>query len=128
MHLQSEIEVAAPRHMPRRRPIDLVHLARQTLGDWDLEREILRGFDASVATCFRRIEQCADRHDLLIHLRAIRGAAAGIGAFGIVAHAEGAERALRTGTDVDMERIEDLGFAIAEASIFIADLLGDRRD
>ena len=72
------------------RPIDLVHLAHQTLGDRELEREIL-GLMA------RQLEQCSIRFDLatdgersaLAH--AVKGAARNIGAFALANSAQGVE-------------------------------------
>ena len=62
-------------HTRAMRPIDLVHLAKQCLGDENLEYEILRLFDTTVKTYFGRLEQAATYDDLAINLHSIKGAA-----------------------------------------------------
>jgi HPt (histidine-containing phosphotransfer) domain-containing protein len=66
----------------RGRPIDLVHLARQTLGDRDVEREVLALFVAQATTVRDRIAQATPaERKLLAH--GLRGSASGVGAFGL---------------------------------------------
>jgi hypothetical protein len=61
---------------PRQRPIDLVHLAKQTLGDSGLECEVLRMFDQFAIGTFARIERSTNAEELQAHLSSLRGAAA----------------------------------------------------
>ena len=107
----------------RYRPIDMVHLARQTLGDKGLELEVLRMFDDAAAVYFGRIERSTTVEDLLRHLHTLRGAAAGIGAAAVASLAGTAERELREGGPVNPERIHDLEMAVTECRAWIGELL-----
>ena len=49
----------APSLAPDDRPIDLVHLARMTLGDRSLEREVLQLFDRQSALLIARMRTAA---------------------------------------------------------------------
>src|SRR5690606_13849737 len=106
------------------RPIDMVHLARQTLGDPGLEQEVLRLFDDTTRAYFRRLENSTSVEELMRHLHTLKGAAAGVGARAIADLAATAEAELRDGKPVNPERIDDLGMAVAECSAFIEELLG----
>jgi HPt (histidine-containing phosphotransfer) domain-containing protein len=81
----------AARACPSRgRPIDLVHLTRQTLGDLALEREVL-------GLMQRQILAVADRLDLATEAErrqiahALKGTARNVGAFALSAAAEALE-------------------------------------
>ncbi|MCO5163467.1 MAG: histidine kinase [Mesorhizobium sp.] len=66
----------------RTRPVDLVHLARQTLGDRDLEREVLALF-VQQATMVRERISAANASERKFLAHGLRGSAAGIGAFAV---------------------------------------------
>jgi HPt (histidine-containing phosphotransfer) domain-containing protein len=100
-------------------PIDVDHLSRQTLGDPGLEVEVLRLFDEMSHVYYGRLEDSKTVEDLLVNLHTIKGAAAGIGAFGLAELARIAERELREGAPVNPERIDDLSVAVEEVSAFI---------
>lgn len=112
------------------RPIDLVHLARQSLGDRGLEIELLGLF-------VRQSEQIMDRlgsqmsgsdrrwrHDLA---HTLKGSARAIGAGRVAQAAESYEEALYAGLcGADMDACTaHLGAVVAEAQAAIADLLAD---
>lgn len=63
-----------------RRPVDLVHLAHQTLGDRQLEQDILEMFVHQIVEITGKISACneAERKRLA---HQIKGSARGIGAF-----------------------------------------------
>jgi len=103
-----------------RGPIDLVHLSRQTLGDHNLELEILRLFDEMSHVYYGRLETSTNVGELLTNLHTLKGAAAGIGAFGLAKLARITEAELRDGAPVNPERIDDLHVAVEELSAFIA--------
>lgn len=107
------------------RPIDLVHLAKQTLGDRGLELEILRLFDQSSKTLYQRLVDAQTREERVLNMHSLKGAAAGIGAYTIADIARGGEAALNETGKVDPEVLSDLGVAVEEVSVFIADLLED---
>jgi HPt (histidine-containing phosphotransfer) domain-containing protein len=104
-------------------PIDMLHLARQTLGDKNLELEVLRMFDEAAAVYFGRIERSTTTDELLRNLHTLKGAAAGIGAKAIAGLAAAAEGDIREGAHVVPERIEDLAIAVAECRAWIEALL-----
>jgi hypothetical protein len=111
----------------RHRPIDLVYLARHTSGDSGLERDVLRIFDQVSRTYFSRIENSTNVDDLCHNLSSLKGAANGIGAWGIAELATAMETELSNGAPVDPERIEDLDWAVHEASEFIERMLALER-
>lgn len=110
---------------PRERVIDLVHLARQTLGDPGLEQEVLRIFAAASRSYCDGVRNAESSGVLKINLHSLKGASAGIGAFGLADIARTAEKELReTGTVCDEMRA-DIGFAVEETNTYISALLKD---
>src|SRR5687768_8426597 len=95
-------------------PVDMIHLAKQTLGDRGLEEEVLRMFDETSRIYFERIERSTSVDELMRHLHTLKGAAAGVGARAIADLARTAEDELREGQHVNPEHIEDLHMAIIE--------------
>lgn len=74
--------------------VDLVHLARYTGGDINLNAEILRLFDSQTSELVARLQSILDARDAknwkeVIHT--LKGAARGIGAFGLADAAAFAE-------------------------------------
>jgi HPt (histidine-containing phosphotransfer) domain-containing protein len=106
----------------------MVHLSRQTLGDPGLEAEVLRLFDQMVRVYFGRLEAASGSEDQLRHLHTIKGAAAGIGAFGLAQLARTAEEDVRGGSGLTPERVADLGIAVQEVSGFITEMLPEEAD
>ncbi len=113
----------SPSEIKASRPIDLVHLAKQCLGDENLELEILRLFDKTMVTYFDRLKQAASFDDLAINLHALKGASAGVGAWAVADIAKVLERELQEGRPVSVERIDDLGVAVEEVRAFISRML-----
>ena len=107
------------------RPVDLVHLAKQCLGDENLELEILRLFDTTLGTYFARLRLATSFDDLAINLHSIKGASAGVGAWGVADLAGALEKDLRGGRPLAPERVEDLGMAVEEVRDFIARMLAN---
>lgn len=111
-------------HEPaRERPIDLVHLARQTLGDRNLEVEILQMFEQISHTYIARVKAPENSEDLEISIHSLKGAAAGVGANSIATIAALAETELRDQGKIESETLADLEFAVAEVNTFIQNLL-----
>ena len=113
---------AVPQEAPQReirRPIDMEHLDRQTLGDPGLQEEVLRLFDEMTHVYYGRLEVSTTVEELLRNLHTLKGAAAGVGAFGLAELARVAEAELRKGEPVNPERIDDLAMAVQEVSAFI---------
>ena len=100
----------------RHRPIDLVYLTRQTLGDRGLEREILGLMRRQISISADRLERDANP-DLRQIAHALKGAARNIGAFALSDAAERLERA--PGSAVALAALE---IEMHRASRFITSL------
>lgn len=107
----------------RRRPIDLVHLARQTMGNRDLELEILKLFDTQLEGQVARIKSTEQSADLALPLHTIKGMALGVGARAIEDLARRAEQQVTESGAMTPELLADLEVAVAEAHAFILDML-----
>jgi hypothetical protein len=118
------IEVSRPEQenikRPVARPIDMMHLTKQALGDAGLEGEILRNFDGIVAAHFGHLEGSGTVPELLHHLHIIRGASVGVGAWALAEHAHVMETELNEGEPVNPERVDDIHFAVEEVRAFVA--------
>ena len=101
------------------RPVDLVHLAKQCLGDEALEMEILRLFDTTLKTYYERLKLAESFDDLALVLHSIKGAAAGVGAWAIAETAKTLEHEMRSGRPLSQERIADLGLVVEDVRGFI---------
>src|SRR5215470_11724424 len=111
-------ERAAPR-AALERPIDLVHLARMTLGERSLEREVLQLFDRQAAILLGRMQTApAEALGALAHT--LKGSARAIGAARVARAAEALEFAAPADT---ARALAALGIATEEARAFITDLL-----
>lgn len=106
-----------------RRPIDLVHLAKQTLGDPGLEAEVLIMFESLSRTYLERLKDAQGREALAHALHALKGASAGVGANTIRDLARQAEAELAKVGAVTPETIADISMAVEEVAGFIARLL-----
>ena len=104
---------------PADRPIDLVHLARTTLGDRSLEREVLQLFDRQTTLLIARMRKAAPGGVVnLAHT--LKGSALGIGAWRVARAAEALEVADMLEASVALDR---LSAAADEARAVIAELL-----
>src|SRR5262245_2696862 len=82
----------APALSPDDRAIDLVHLARTTLGDRGLEREVLQLFDRQSTLLIARMRS-ATPAGVATLAHTLKGSARGIGAWRVARAAEALERA-----------------------------------
>ncbi|MDB5505452.1 MAG: Hpt protein [Devosia sp.] len=105
------------------RPIDMGHLAKQALGDWGIELEVLRVYDDLLESYGPRVGTVDDAAETGRALYMIRGASSGVGAWGIRDFAAGAEAELAEVGILGMETVADLAMAIAEVRMFIAELV-----
>lgn len=106
------------------RPVDLVHLAKQCLGDEALEREVLRLFDATIADYYQRLTLATSFDDLTLVLHSIKGASGGVGAWAIAEQAKAMEHEMRSGRPLSQEKIDDLGIMVGDVRNFIARMVG----
>jgi HPt (histidine-containing phosphotransfer) domain-containing protein len=109
------------------RPIDLVHLARQSLGDRGLETDLLSLFDRQAASILCQIKAAPREGGQkllgdLVHT--LKGSARAVGAIGVAAAARACEDEL--GSQGFETSVDKLAVAVGEARAAIADLLADR--
>lgn len=106
------------------RPVDLVHLARYTLGNRSLEREVLRLFHASCEIYLQRLKDAGEDKAWAEAAHTIKGSARGIGAWHIANSAESAESlkgtARESGCSDALKELEEL---MVEAKGYIDTLL-----
>lgn len=117
---EPELSRAAQQNRLAKRPIDMLHLARQSLGDPGLEIEILRMFDQTVAVHFQRLEQATSVADLLANLHVLKAASVGVGAWSLAEHAHIMEAELKAGEPVNPERVDDIHISLTEVRDFVA--------
>jgi HPt (histidine-containing phosphotransfer) domain-containing protein len=106
--------VVSPPLVPEGPAIDLEHLARMTLGERELEREVLALFAQQSAGLLVRLEKLPREGASLAHT--LKGSARGIGAFAVAQAADDLERRLRQGLPADDEVAglqQSLGYALA---------------
>ena len=109
------------------RPIDLVHLSRYTLGERELEREVLELFCSQSLLYIERLRHAKSDHDWKEAANQLNGSARMIGAWRA---SEAAERAGVLSGDV-FDRLRDMRLAEIESSVreaedYIDCLLRDR--
>ena len=109
----------APSLAPDDRPIDLVHLARMTLGERSLEREVLQLFDRQSTLLLARMRAAAPAGVATL-AHTLKGSARGIGAWRVARAAEALEAADAAGTGAALAA---LAAATDEARSVIAELL-----
>ena len=109
----------APSLAPDDRPIDLVHLARMTLGERSLEREVLSLFDRQSTLLLARMRSAAPA-GILTLAHTLKGSARGIGAWRVARAAEALEVAEATGVRAALDALDA---ATTEARALIAELL-----
>jgi HPt (histidine-containing phosphotransfer) domain-containing protein len=103
------------------RPIDLVHLARMTLGDRGLEREVLALFDRQATVLVSRMRS-APPGSVTSVAHTLKGSARGVGAWRVAAAAEAVELAASGDGDLSAA-ITRLAAVAEEARAVIAELL-----
>jgi len=118
-------ESVSNRNPSDRRPVDLVHLAKQTLGDRALEVEILILFEQTARGFLHKLQASENDKEIILFLHSLKGASAGVGANCIAEVSRVAEVQFREEGAISTEMMSDIEFAVEEASAFIADLLRD---
>jgi HPt (histidine-containing phosphotransfer) domain-containing protein len=104
------------------RPIDLVHLARQTLGDRALEAEILDLFMVQARALVDRLSETKDGRMRLEIAHTLKGSARAVGAFRVARAAEDCERVASADDAGWRAALSGLASAVREANGAIADL------
>lgn len=116
---------AASRTATADRPVDLVHLARHTLGDRNLEREVLQLFCRQSVIYLDRLKQARASTSRVEAAHTIKGSAKGIGAWTVAELAQAVEERSEQPVSGARALIADLEQAIADANGFITDILED---
>jgi HPt (histidine-containing phosphotransfer) domain-containing protein len=113
----------APPLAPVEQPVDLVHLSRMTLGDRDLEREVLQLFECQAAMLLQRMPGAGPAH-VAAMAHTIKGSARGIGAWQIARDAETLELAAASPGDADRDvALTGLTGSVEKVRAVIRDLL-----
>ncbi|HET7679206.1 MAG TPA: Hpt domain-containing protein [Xanthobacteraceae bacterium] len=104
-------------------PIDVAHLARMTLGDPSLEREVLQLYDRQAGMLLARMQQ-APPAAAAAYAHTLKGSSSGIGAWKVARAAEAVEFAANRNAEADVAAaIRHLGTTVGEARAVIAELL-----
>ncbi|MBX9711924.1 MAG: Hpt domain-containing protein [Xanthobacteraceae bacterium] len=114
--------MCSPPLVPDHSVIDLEHLRRMTLGEPDLERQVLEMFRAQTGELLIRLKTMPADAAALAHT--LKGSSRAIGAFEVGNAAQGLETALRTKSDI-AEAMQALLSAVGDAHAAIAAILGD---
>jgi len=101
-------------------PIDLVQLATNTLGNRDLEVQVLHLFKSQSISTLERLKQETDNSVRLDLVHTLKGSARAIGAERVAIVCENLEGKMRSSTDT---ATEGLIAAVDEANRYIRDLL-----
>ncbi|BAQ17119.1 Hpt domain-containing protein [Methyloceanibacter caenitepidi] len=108
-------------------PVDMAHLARYTLGDAALEREVLELFCTQSVTYLEQLRAATSHKDWCHAAHSLKGSARAVGAWRMARAAEYIE-ALREDIppEVRAAQIGELETSLQEATAFVANLVGDR--
>jgi HPt (histidine-containing phosphotransfer) domain-containing protein len=114
--------IASPSLAPLAAPIDREHLARMTLGERSLEREVLALFDRQADLLLARMSKC-EPAVAAAAAHTLKGSARGIGAWRVATAAETVELAA-TGPMVEYKAaLGTIKSAVDEAKTAIVEML-----
>jgi HPt (histidine-containing phosphotransfer) domain-containing protein len=115
--------IAAPPLSPVDRAIDLEHLSRMTLGERELEREVLRLFERQADMLVVRMRDAAPSA-IAAYAHTLKGSAQGIGAWQVAQAADEVETSAHAADPTGMARaMTRLTLAVGDARMVIAELL-----
>lgn len=97
------------------RAIDLVHLARQTLGDRALEREVLDLFVLQARSVIALLQATPDQKRRADLAHTLKGSARSVGAWRVAAQAEACETMIAASDASWQKALDDLSGAVREA-------------
>jgi HPt (histidine-containing phosphotransfer) domain-containing protein len=119
-HLDRIDWMPSPPLVPDDTPIDIEHLARMTLGDSSLEREVLAMFSAQAVGLVATLAAMPADAGALAHM--LKGSARAIGAFRVADAAEHLETVLQTGGN-PAGALAELDDAVAQARMAVDPIL-----
>ena len=106
------------------RPVDLVHLSRLTLGNRDLEQEVLQLFIRQSSIYLKRLSEASDKKSWCDVAHTIKGSAKGIGAWKVAEIAEAIERVQKAEAEGETrELLQALSESVEEANAFIESVI-----
>lgn len=105
-------------------PVDLRHLRRYTLGDLELEREVLGLFLEQLPRSLGALATASTEADWRMAAHALKGSGRAVGAWRIAAFAEEAEHDKRRNPRACREMVMRLAAAAEDARAFIASRYG----
>lgn len=106
------------------RPVDLVHLSRLTLGNRDLEQEVLQLFIRQSSIYLKRLSEASDKKSWCDAAHTIKGSAKGIGAWKVAEIAEAIERVQKAEAEGETrELLQALSESVEEANAFIESVI-----
>ena len=115
--------ISAPPLAPAAPAIDLAHLARMTLGDHSLEREVLALFDRQAEMLLARIRK-ATPAVAAAAAHTLKGSARGIGAWRVASAAEAVELAAASQAVGEFKSaVAALATAVTESKVAICEML-----
>jgi HPt (histidine-containing phosphotransfer) domain-containing protein len=120
LHLDRIDWMPSPPLVPDDGPIDIAHLKRMTLGNADLEREVLAMFSAQAVGLAATLARLPSDAGALVHT--LKGSARAIGAFAVADAASHLEVLLRKGED-PAQALLQLSEAVTEARTAIEAIL-----
>ena len=120
LHLDRIDWMPSPPLVPDDGPIDIAHLKRMTLGNADLEREVLAMFSAQAVGLAATLASLPSDAGALVHT--LKGSARAIGAFAVADAASHLEVLLRKGED-PAQALLQLNEAVTEARTAIEAIL-----
>jgi HPt (histidine-containing phosphotransfer) domain-containing protein len=120
LHLDRIDWMPSPPLVPDDGPIDIAHLKRMTLGNADLEREVLAMFSAQAVGFAAALAKLPSDAGALAHT--LKGSARAIGAFAVADAASHLEVLLRKGAD-PAQALLQLNQAVTEARTAIEAIL-----
>jgi HPt (histidine-containing phosphotransfer) domain-containing protein len=121
LHLERIAWMPSPPLAPDDGPIDVEHLCRMTLGDAQLEQEVLAMFSAQAVRLAESLATLPSEARALAHT--LKGSARAVGAFGVADAAERVEAAIQDGTTEPTEPLAELDEAIVRARTAIDAML-----
>jgi HPt (histidine-containing phosphotransfer) domain-containing protein len=116
LHLEQVDWMPSPPLAPDDGPIDIEHLARMTLGDSGLEREVLAMFSAQAVSLVGTLSRLPADAGALAHM--LTGSARAIGAFRVADAAGHLQAVIQTGGD-PAEALAELNDAVAQARMAV---------
>lgn len=105
-------------------PVDLIHLRRYTMGDQQLETEVLGLFAGELPKTLARIRASASDREWREAAHTLKGSARAVGAWHVARAAQAAEKLdFASASEVARQAaVEPIEVAVAEALAFIRDL------